>query len=168
MPITRNGWCRPGTPTARRSRPTRQAGSSCGRGGLAILTDSRVRRIAIANPTHAPYGRAAVAALRAAKLYDAVKHKLVLGENISQTAQLADSGNADIAIIALSLALGPALRTSGVHQEIPAATHPAIEQAAVVVSASKNKAAAGRFLTFIGQPDVQRLLLRNGFAAARR
>jgi molybdate transport system substrate-binding protein len=134
--------------------------------GLAVLEDSRVRRIAIANPEHAPYGRAAVAALRAAHVYDAVAAKLVLGENISQTAQLADSGNADAAIIALSLALGPALRASGVYEEISASTHPPIEQAAVVVRASKNTAAAKRFLTFISQPDVQQLLRRNGFAAA--
>jgi molybdate transport system substrate-binding protein len=136
------------------------------RRGLAILTDSRVRRIAIANPEHAPYGRAAVAALRAAQLHDALKAKLVLGENISQTAQLADSGNADVAFIALSLALGPALRASGVYQEIPASTHPPIEQAAVVVSASTHKAAASRFLKFVSRPDVQQLLQRNGFAAA--
>jgi molybdate transport system substrate-binding protein len=134
------------------------------RRGLAILADARVRRLAIANPAHAPYGRAAVAALRAAQLYDALKAKLVLGENISQTAQLADSGNADVAIIALSLALGPALRASGEYQEIPASTYPPIEQAAVVTRASKNKTAASRFLAFIKQRDVQQLLQRSGFA----
>jgi molybdate transport system substrate-binding protein len=136
------------------------------RRGLSVLANARVRRVAIANPEHAPYGRAAVAALRTAHLYDAVKGKLVLGENISQTAQLADSGNADVAVIALSLALGPALRKSGAYQEIAASAHPPIDQAAVVVGAPRNKAAASRFLTFISQPDVQQLLRRNGFAAA--
>src|SRR5206468_9754557 len=64
--------------------------------GLAVLEDSRVRRIAIANPEHAPYGRAAVAALRHEGLYDRVRDKFVLGENISQAAQFADSGSADV------------------------------------------------------------------------
>ena len=90
------------------------------RAACAGLTDARVKRIAIANPKFAPYGRAAEAALRYEKVYDAVRGKLVLGENISQTAQLVDSGNASVGIIALSLALGPALRASGTYTEIPA------------------------------------------------
>src|SRR5262249_18312364 len=101
------------------------------RRGLGILREARVRRIAIANPRHAPYGRAAVAALRHEHVYDAVESRLVMGENISQTAQLVDSGNADVGIIALSLALGPALRERGTYVEIPAAAYPPIEQAAV-------------------------------------
>ena len=102
--------------------------------GLAVLRDARVRRVAIANPEHAPYGRAAIAALRSDKLYDAVQGKLVLGENISQAAQFVESGNADVGIIALSLALGPALRSSGTYVQIPATAHPPIEQAAIVVA----------------------------------
>ena len=70
--------------------------------GLMVLRDAKVRRIAIANPTHAPYGRAALAAMRGQNIYAAVSGKIVMGENISQTAQLADSGNADVAIVALS------------------------------------------------------------------
>jgi molybdate transport system substrate-binding protein len=133
--------------------------------GLRVLGDAKVRRIAIANPLHAPYGRAAVAALRAGGLYETATSKLVLGENISQTAQLADSGNADAAIIALSLALGPALLKSGVYSEIPAAAHPPIEQAAIVVSRSTNKDAARRFFAFMKGSDVQATLRRFGFAA---
>jgi molybdate transport system substrate-binding protein len=135
--------------------------------GLSVLRDGRVRRVAIANPQHAPYGRAAVAALRHEKLYDAVQARLVLGENISQAAQLVDSGNADVGIIALSLALGPALRASGTYVEIPASAHPPIEQAAVIVSASKNRDAARSFLTFVQQPAARQLLQRFGFAASR-
>jgi molybdate transport system substrate-binding protein len=135
--------------------------------GLSVLRDARVRRIAIANPQHAPYGRAAVAALRHENLYDSVQPRLVLGENISQTAQLVDSGNADVGIIALALALGSALRASGTYVVIPATAHAPIEQAAVVISASKNKAIARRFLAFVQQPSARELLQRFGFTPPR-
>jgi molybdate transport system substrate-binding protein len=133
------------------------------RRGLALLNDARVKRIAIANPKLAPYGRAAEAALRNSRLYDAVRGKLVTGDNISQTAQLVDSGNANVGIIALSLALGPALRASGQYFEIPESAHPPIEQAAVVVTASKNKELAGELLAYLKRPDVARRLHDFGF-----
>jgi molybdate transport system substrate-binding protein len=136
--------------------------------GLSVLRDAGVRRIAIANHQHAPYGRAAVAALRHEKLYDAVQARLVLGENISQAAQLVDSGNADVGIIALSLALGSGLRASGTYVEVPAAAHPPIEQAAVIVSASKNKDSARSFLAYVQQPAAKELLQRFGFVAPRQ
>lgn len=132
------------------------------RRGMAVLEDARVRRIAIANPAYAPYGRAAVAALRSAKLYDAVRARIVMGENASQTAQLADSGNADVAIIGSAHALSPALRGSGVYWEIPATAHPPIEQAAVAVG-SRNRDAARRFLAYVKRPDSQALFQRFGF-----
>src|SRR5688572_32590617 len=132
-------------------------------GGLRTLTDARVMRIAIANPKYAPYGRAAEAALRYEKIYDAVRGKLVLGENISQTAQLVDSGNASVGIIALSLALGPALRASGQFFAIPASAHPPIEQAAVVIAASKNKALAAALLAHLKRPEVAQRLHQFGF-----
>jgi molybdate transport system substrate-binding protein len=135
------------------------------RQGLKGLTDARVRRIAIANPKVAPYGRAAEAALKHEKVYDAVRGKLVIGENVSQTAQLVDSGNASVGIIALSLALGPALRASGVYSEIPTGAHPPIEQAAVVITASKNKALARELLEYLKRPESGELLHRFGFTA---
>ena len=92
-----------------------------------------MRRIAIANPEHAPYGRAAVAALKATQLYDRVRSKLVLGENISQAAQFAQSGSADVGIVALSLALAPALKDAGTYFEIPSTHYAPIQQAAVAV-----------------------------------
>jgi len=134
------------------------------RQGLKVLQDARVRRIAIANPRHAPYGRAAVAALRHETVYDAVQGKLVMGENISQTAQLVDSGNADVGIIALSLALGPALRGSGTYVEIPATAHPPIEQAAVVLTASRSQETARELVTYLRRPAIRELLQRFGFA----
>jgi molybdate transport system substrate-binding protein len=131
--------------------------------GLSILKDPRVRRIAIANARLAPYGRAAEAALRRENLYDAVRDKLVIGDNISQTAQLVDSGNADVGIIALSLALGPTLRASGHYFEVPESAHPPIEQAAVVLAASKNKDLANELLAHLKRPEVARLLHQFGF-----
>lgn len=132
--------------------------------GLPVLADASVRRVAIANPEHAPYGRAAVAALKHEQLYDRVRQKFVLGENVSQAAQFVDSGNADAGIIALSLALAPALKQQGTFFEIPANTHPLIEQAAAVIQASANKSAAREFLAFVRTPDVQRLMNAYGFA----
>jgi molybdate transport system substrate-binding protein len=137
------------------------------RQGLPILTDPRVRRIAIANPEHAPYGRAAVAALRHEHLYEAVQSKLVLGENISQAAQFVQSGNADVGILALSVALAPALKAGGTYAEIPATMHPAIRQGAVVLRGAKNQKAARDFLAFLQQPDSMKLLADFGFAVKR-
>ena len=131
--------------------------------GLAIVTDERVTRVAIANPQYAPYGRAAVAALQHEQLYEKVKGKLVLGENISQTAQFAQTGNAQVGIISLSLALGPALK-SGKYSEVPTTFHPPIRQAAVVVSRSKAKAAARQLLAYLRRPETARLLQSFGFA----
>jgi len=131
--------------------------------GLSIVIDDRVRRLAIANPQYAPYGRAAVAALQHEQLYERVKSKLVLGENLSQTAQFAQTGNAQVGIISLSLALGPALK-SGKYAEIPTALHPPIQQAAVVLSGSKNKAAARQMLDYLRRPATAKLLQSFGFA----
>ena len=126
-----------------------------------------MRRIAIANPEHAPYGRAAVAALTHDRLYDQVRAKLVLGENISQAAQFVQSGNAEAGLIALSLALAPALRASGTYVEVPASFYPPIEQAAVVVKASSRKDAARQFLAFLGRPEIVQIMTDAGFLPPR-
>ena len=128
------------------------------------LSDSSVKKIAIANPAHAPYGRAAVASLRAAGLYDQLKEKLVLGENISQAAQFMQSGNVQAGIIAYSLALSPAMR-AGKWWEIPAGLYPAIEQSGVILKAAKNQQAARQFLTFVTQGPGRAVLERHGFLA---
>ena len=132
--------------------------------GLPVLLDPSVRKIAIANPEHAPYGRAAVAALRHENLYDKVSAKFVLGENISQAASFVVSGNADAGIIALSLALAPSTKAKGTYFEIPADDYPAIQQAAVVLKSSPNKEIARQFLTFLKTPVIQDLLRGYGFA----
>ncbi len=132
--------------------------------GLATLLDPGIRKIAIANPQHAPYGVAAVAAMRHAAVYDKIKGKLVLGENISQTAQFVQSGNADVGILALSLALAPAMKNAGRYVEIPAADYPPIIQAAVILKSSRNKELANQFMKFIKQPDTVALMARYGFS----
>jgi len=132
--------------------------------GLAVLLDPNVHKIAIANPEHAPYGRAAVAALKSEKLYDRLSSKFVLGENISQTATFVVSGSADAGIIALSLALAPSMKEKGKYFEIPSADYPAIEQAAVVMKSSPQKATAEKFVNFLKQPAIVELLKSYGFS----
>ena len=134
------------------------------RRGLAALEAPNVRRIAIANPQHAPYGRAAIAALQSAGVHDKVRERLVLGENISQAAQFAESGNADAGIIALSLAVTPALTAAGTYVHVPASLHPPVEQGAAVVAASRNKDVAKRFLAFLRSEASVRYLQEAGLA----
>ncbi|HEX3704217.1 MAG TPA: molybdate ABC transporter substrate-binding protein [Vicinamibacterales bacterium] len=137
------------------------------RGGLAVLAGANVHRVAIANPDHAPYGRAAVAAVRHEQLYDRVQAKFVRGENISQAAQFAQSGNAEVGILALSLALSPAMKSAGTYEEIPDSLHPPIEQAAIIVSASQQKTLAARFIEFLKRSESVRQLQAYGFALPR-
>ncbi|MFZ0321043.1 MAG: molybdate ABC transporter substrate-binding protein [Candidatus Sulfotelmatobacter sp.] len=131
--------------------------------GLRILLDPSVKKIAIANPLHAPYGQAAVAALQHENLYDRVKDKFVLGENISQTASFVVSGAADVGVVALSLALSPNMKAKGRYYEIPAADYPPIEQACVILASSKNKDIARQFLSFVKTPAIQDVLRSYGF-----
>jgi molybdate transport system substrate-binding protein len=131
-------------------------------GGLKILLDPRIQKVAIANPQHAPYGRAAVAALQHADLYQQLKPKLVLGENISQAAQFVQSGSAQAGMLAFSLAASPAL-SSGKRWEVPADQYPQVEQAVVLISASSNKQAANAFLAFAKTPTARSVFERYGF-----
>jgi molybdate transport system substrate-binding protein len=131
---------------------------------LKTLLDPRIRKIAIANPEHAPYGRAAVAALQNAGLYDQLKPKLVFGENISQAAQFVQSGSAQAGLIALSLALSPAMK-NGKRWNIPPDRYPSIEQAAVVLKSSPNKQAALSFLAFLKTPQARDTFERYGYGA---
>jgi molybdate transport system substrate-binding protein len=132
-------------------------------GTLDFLKAPEIRKIAIANPDHAPYGRAAVAALQTYGIYDQVKPKLVLGENISQTAQFAQSGNADVAFVALALALSDTMKKSGHYVTLRADAYPPLTQAAVVVGASKQKEQAGRFVEFLVSEEGQKILQDFGF-----
>ena len=136
--------------------------------GLASLADARVRHVAIANPKIAPYGRAAVAALRSARLYDTLQPKLVTGDSLAQAAQLVESGNADVGLLSRSLVLGPALKAEGTYVDIPPSLHPPIDQAAIVVKASREPALARAFITFLSRGEAGRHLQRFGFALPRR
>ncbi len=132
------------------------------RDGWQCLQDSSVKKIAIANPAHAPYGRAAVAALQKAGIYDAVKAKLVLGENISQAAQFVQSGNAEAGIIANSLTLSPALQ-AGKKWIIPTELYPRIEQTVAVLKSAKEKLAAQELVKFVTQGPGREILAKYGF-----
>ena len=131
--------------------------------GLSVLLDPGIRKIAVANPLHAPYGVAAVAALHHDGIYDKVKDKLVLGENISQTAQFVQSGNADVGLLALSLAVAPAMKTTGRYVEVPASDYPPLIQAGVVLKSSRNKELANQFLKFLKEPGTVALMAQYGF-----
>lgn len=131
--------------------------------GLDVLREPGIKKIAIANPKHAPYGRAAVAAMESSRVYESVREKLILGENISQAAQFIESGACEIGIIALSLALSPAMNGKGAYWEIPAEAYPPLEQGAVILKQSRNQEAARRFLEFLKGPQGQDIMRRYGF-----
>jgi len=131
--------------------------------GMQALLAASVKKVAIANPQHAPYGQAAVAAMRKQNVYDRLKDKLVLGENISQTASFVVSGSADAGIIALALVLSPNMRDKGRYVAIPDSDYPPIEQACVILGRSKNKETAVQFLSFLRTAAGGELLRRYGF-----
>jgi molybdate transport system substrate-binding protein len=132
---------------------------------MNTLLNSAVTKIAIANPAHAPYGRRAEEALRHYQLYDRIKDKLVLGENIAQTAQYAQSGAADIGIIALSLALSPAMQQSGgKYWLIPAEAHQPLEQGFVLLPHAKDNQGASQFMNFFITPEARAILKSFGFS----
>jgi molybdate transport system substrate-binding protein len=131
--------------------------------GVQSLLAPSIKKIAIANPQHAPYGKAAISAMEKAGVYDKVKDKLVLGENISQTASFVVSGSADVGIVALSLALSPNMKDKGRFAEIPGTDYPPIEQACVILRASKNSAVAKAFLEFMKTDTIKDILRNYGF-----
>jgi molybdate transport system substrate-binding protein len=132
--------------------------------GIQALLDPSVKKISIASPAHAPYGRAAEAALRHFGIYDQVSSRLVLGENVSQAAQFVESGNAQAGLIALSHALAPALKDKGRYWTVPLDAYPTLNQAAVVLSRSKKQDAARKFLEFVHSPEATSLLTSYGFS----
>jgi molybdate transport system substrate-binding protein len=133
---------------------------------MGKLTDPRVTRIAIANPQHAPYGRAAVSALKTMSLYDKVSSHLVIAENIAQTAQFVESGNAQLGLISLTTANTPHFRQIGTFVRVPT-VYPEIRQCAVVMSKSDHRAEAHAFLDWILSSTVQGNMSKLGLAAVR-
>lgn len=131
--------------------------------GLADLADPSIRRIAIANPLHAPYGKRAREALQAAGLWTGVESRIVYGDNIAHTAQLVLSGSADVGLIALSLALSPELAARGGHADVPQRLHSPLLQGYLVTRHGADNAAAHRFAAYIESAEAQAILARFGF-----
>lgn len=124
------------------------------------LNDTRFTHIAIANPEHAPYGKAAREALTKAGVWDAVSARLVYGENVQQTFELAKSGNADVAIVGLSLALGAKV---GSWAFVDPDLYTPLEQSLVVCSRGSNREAGARFAAFLKSAPGREILKKNGF-----
>jgi molybdate transport system substrate-binding protein len=132
---------------------------------LDTLTSDKVQRIAVANDLHAPYGLAATSALKAMGTYDKIKSKLVVGENIGQTAQFALTGNAQVGLISLTIASSKAYKDAGSYVLIPK-VYPEIRQSGVVLTASKNQQAAAAFLQWLTSAPVQKSLTNFGLDPA--
>jgi len=130
---------------------------------LADLADPKIRRIAIANPKHAPYGKRAEEALRAAGVWDKVQDRLVLGENIAQTAQFVQSGNADVGIIALALALNHELASRGGYALIDAKLHQPLEQGYIVTKRAAGNRLARQFADYMASAEARRVMVKYGF-----
>jgi molybdate transport system substrate-binding protein len=131
--------------------------------GLRRLLDTgRPLRFAIANPAHAPYGRAAAAALRTAGLWTRIQPALVLGENVSQAAQFAASGNAVGGLVAHSLVVAPPLREQGTFVLVPASAHPPLRQRMVLMKGASPSAV--RFYRYLQEPAARALLEQYGFS----
>jgi molybdate transport system substrate-binding protein len=131
--------------------------------GLKALVDPKIEKIAIANPDHAPYGRAAVAALKHEGVYDQVKPKLVIAENVGQAAQFVKSGNAQAGIFALSAMNDRELRRHGRVVEVKDDTYPPLEQGAVILSHGERNPLAKVFVDYLKSQMAQGLFVRYGF-----
>jgi molybdate transport system substrate-binding protein len=136
--------------------------------GLQALTRGSIAHIAVANPDHAPYGRAAVAAMQAAGVYDAARTKLVLGENVAQTMQFVQSGAADAGLVALSLVLAPNMKGRGRLFEIPVSTYPRLEQGGTILKWAADLDAARALRGFLLSADGQAILQQYGFSSPGR
>ena len=130
---------------------------------LADLARPAIRKLAIANPKHAPYGARAQEALKKAGVWDAVEAKLVLGENIAQTAQFVESGAADAGIVALSLVESPALKGKGRYTLIPESLHTPLQQGYVTTIRGRDKPLAAAFARYVLAPGSVAILKRYGF-----
>lgn len=133
--------------------------------GLAGLADAAVKRIALADPAHAPYGTAALAALERAGIASAVRDRLVFGSTAAQAAHFLESGAADAGVIAHSLALAPPLRDRGRSIALPEGAHPPLDQGGAVLRRARHPGAATAFRRFLLGPRGRTVLARHGFLA---
>lgn len=132
---------------------------------LALLRSPELKRLAMANPDRAPYGRAALATLKSLGLYDALKTRIVQAENIGQAAQFVESGNAQAGLIALTAARTPQLTAEGSYFVIPRGLYPPLEQGAVVMRASGHRAEAHRLLDYLLSAPVQAQMAARGLSS---
>jgi molybdate transport system substrate-binding protein len=135
--------------------------------GMESLLQPATKRVAIANPDVAPYGRAAVAALRHFGIYDRVAARLVFGENAAQTAQFVSSGAADIGIIPHSIALSDPMRSAGKYWEIPADAHPRLDQGMAILKQARKAGhldAARAFYEWFRNDSSRAILNKYGFS----
>jgi molybdate transport system substrate-binding protein len=130
---------------------------------LEAVRHESVHHIALANPKHAPYGKAAEASLRSAGLWETAQSKIVLGENVSQALQFIQSGNAEIGIVALSLALAPGIKDQGRYWQIPLDTYPRLEQGGVILKWTKAPEAAQSLRGFVTGSKGRSVLEHYGF-----
>lgn len=130
---------------------------------LEDLTRADITRIAIANPKHAPYGKRAEEALRSKNLWQKVEPKLVYGENIAQTAQFVQTGNAQVGIIALSLALSDQLSKQGSYWLVPESLHQPLKQGFVITKRAEANLAAKKFSDYISSAEARKIMVRYGF-----
>jgi molybdate transport system substrate-binding protein len=134
-----------------------------GRLELSYLVQPEIKRIAIANPRHAPYGQRAEQALQRAGVWPEVKAKLVYGENIAQAAQFAETGSAEVGIIALSLALSPGLKTKGSYWLVPQELHEPLDQWYVLLKRAQESSLAQSFAEFVESDSARAILCHYGF-----
>jgi molybdate transport system substrate-binding protein len=131
--------------------------------GLEVLKSGSIKKIAIANPETAPYGERSIELLKSQKLYDGLKSKIVLGENISQTAQFAFTGNAEVGFIALSLALAPDMQGKGDYYIIPQSLYKPIEQACILIKTPVLNTEAAKFKRFVLSPATKAIWEKFGY-----
>jgi molybdate transport system substrate-binding protein len=136
--------------------------------GMDVLLDPSVKKIAMANPQHAPYGRAAAAALKHYGLNEKVADRLVLGENISQAAQFVESGNAQAGFVALAHAIAPAMQGKGKYWVVPAEAYPPLDQALVLITHSPHREEASAFLEYVKTAEATAVLQHYGFTLPER
>jgi len=153
-----------------KSKPMPLAASCCGANSLDAskmtldsLTDPKITRIAIANPKHAPYGKRAEEALRASGMWHKIEPKLVYGENIAHTAQFVQTGNAQVGIIALALAVNPELASQGGYWLVPDKLHAPLEQGFIITQRAAGNALAKRFADNMGSTSARAVMTKYGF-----
>jgi molybdate transport system substrate-binding protein len=131
--------------------------------GMDLLKTKQFNKLSIANPAHAPYGKRALECLKYYKLYELVENKIVKGENISQAAQFVLTGNAEVGIIALSLAISPEMSGKGKYFVIDAKSYSKQEQAYIIMKSSKNQTLAKKITQYIESIEGKKILTKFGF-----